>query len=117
MKFLLDTSVLIHSLLSRPKLNRQALGLLADEASELYFSAASSWEIVIKASLGKLTLPERPTEFVPRAIRFLSLRSLEITYLHTLAAGVLPHHNRDSNKPQWPRGQGGLFCSSGKPAK
>jgi PIN domain nuclease of toxin-antitoxin system len=95
MKFLLDTSVLIHSLLSQPKLNRQALSFLADESSELYFSAASSWEIVIKASLGKLTLPERPAEFVTRAIRFLSLRSVEITYLHTLAVGVLPHHHRD----------------------
>ena len=95
MKYLLDTSVLIHSLLSQPKLNRRALNLLADNSSELYLSAASSWEITIKAGAGRLLLPERPAEFVTRATGFMSLRILNITHLHALAVDGLPNHHRD----------------------
>jgi PIN domain nuclease of toxin-antitoxin system len=95
MKYLVDTSVLIHGLISRPKLNHRALNLLADNSSELYLSAVSSWEITIKAGSGKLVLPERPAEFVTRAMRFMSLRSLDITHSHALALNGLPNHHRD----------------------
>jgi len=95
MKYLLDTSVLIHSQISQPKLNRRALDLFADNSSELYLSAMSSWEIAIKSGIGKLELPERPVEFVTRVMRFMSLRSLNITHLHALAVDALPDHHRD----------------------
>lgn len=95
MKYLLDTSVLIHSLVSHPKLNQRAIGLLGDESNELYLSAASSWEIVIKARSGKLVLPESPAVFLTRAMRILLLQSLPITQLHALAVGELPPHHRD----------------------
>jgi PIN domain nuclease of toxin-antitoxin system len=94
-KYLLDTSVLLHSLSTRPRLNQRAMGILADESSELYFSAASSWEMVIKAGIGKLILPEAAAEFVARAMRLMSLRPLEISHLHALAIASLPDHHRD----------------------
>jgi PIN domain nuclease of toxin-antitoxin system len=95
MKYLVDTSVLIHSLISQPKLNHRALNLLAANSSELYLSAVSSWEITSKAGTGKLVLPERPAEFVTRAVRIMSLQSLDITHLHALAVDALPNHHRD----------------------
>ena len=95
MKYLVDTSVLIHSLISKPKLNHRALNLLADDSSELYFSAASSWEITIKTAIGKLVLPERPSEFVTKAIRLMALKSLDITHSHAFAIEALPDHHRD----------------------
>jgi len=95
MKYLVDTSVLIHSLISRPKLSHRALEMLADSASELYLSAVSSWEIIIKAGTGKLVLPGRPAEFVTHAMRVMSLQSLNITHLHALAVDSLPSHHRD----------------------
>jgi PIN domain nuclease of toxin-antitoxin system len=94
-KYLLDTNVLIQSLISKPNLNRRALAILEDTSSELYLSAVSSWEIVIKASTGKLGLAERPAEFVTRAIRLMSLQTLSITHLHALATEDLPNHHRD----------------------
>jgi len=55
-------SVLIHSLISQPKLNDRALALIADVSSELFLSALSSWEITIKVGTGRLVLPiGRPT--------------------------------------------------------
>jgi len=95
MKYLVDTSVLIHSLIAQPKLNHWALKLLEDSSSELYLSAVSSWEITIKVGTGKLVLPEKPAEFVTRAMRFMSLQSLDITHIHALAVGALPDHHRD----------------------
>ena len=60
MKYLLDTSVWLWSVGSVDRLNKQGRDLLADGKQELYLSAASTWEISIKAALGKLRLPESP---------------------------------------------------------
>jgi len=95
MKYLLDTSVLIQSLLSRPRLSYRALRILEAESSELYLSAVSTWEITIKAETGKLELPEPTAEFYRRAMQLMDLRSLEITPIHALAVGELPFHHRD----------------------
>jgi PIN domain nuclease of toxin-antitoxin system len=95
MKYLVDTSVLIHSLIAQSKLNHRAINLLTDSSSELYLSAVSSWEITIKVGTGKLVLPEKPAEFVTRAMRTMFLRSLDITHIHALAVDALPDHHRD----------------------
>jgi PIN domain nuclease of toxin-antitoxin system len=94
-KYLLDTGVVIHNLLAIARLNRKALQLLADDSAELYLSAASSWEITIKAGTGKLILPQPPSEFVIRAIQLMSLQSLDITHSHVAALEKLPNHHRD----------------------
>jgi PIN domain nuclease of toxin-antitoxin system len=95
MKYLLDTGVLIHNLIAQPKLSRRALELLAHSSSELYISAASSWEIAIKAGSGKLVLPERPSDFMIRAIQLMSLQPLDITHSHIAALEKLPNYHRD----------------------
>ena len=95
MKYLLDTNVLIQSLISKPKLNHKALTILEDDSSELYLSVVTAWEIVIKTGTGKLVLPERPAEFVARAMRFMCLQSLDITQSHALATEDLPNYHRD----------------------
>ena len=91
----MDTGVIIHSQITPLKLNRQAIALLEDISSELYISAVSSWEITIKAGTGKLTLPERPSEFVIRAIQLMSLRLLDITHTHVAALENLPNYHQD----------------------
>lgn len=95
MKYLLDTSVFLWSAGAPEKLNKQAVSLLASKASELYLSAASSWEIAIKFALGSLGLAKPPSEFLPEAMRVLALRALDITHSHSLAAGELPRKHRD----------------------
>ena len=92
--YLLDTNVLIQSLISKPKLNHKAL-TIEDDSSELYLSAVTAWKIVIKTGTRKLVLPERPAEFVARAMRFMSLQSLDITQSHALATEDLPNYHRD----------------------
>jgi PIN domain nuclease of toxin-antitoxin system len=95
MKYLLDTSVLIHSLISKPKLNQRALALLSGRTSGLYLSAVSSWEIVIKVGTGKLFLPESPAVFVNRAMGLMAIQPLNITHQHALELEELPLVHRD----------------------
>lgn len=95
MKYLLDTNIFLWSGGAPEKLNRQATTVLSSGSSEVYLSAASSWEIAIKFALRSLKLPSPPSRFIPDAMRILSLRSLEISHSHSLAAGALPPHHRD----------------------
>lgn len=62
---------------------------------ELYFSAASSWEIAIKASINKLPLPEPPAQYVPNMLVTAGIHSLMITHVHALAVANLPRHHTD----------------------
>jgi PIN domain nuclease of toxin-antitoxin system len=93
MKYLLDTSVFLWSLGAEHKLNTTAHDLLSAATTELYLSAASSWEIAIKFALGSLPLPMPPSQFVPNAMSVLAIRSLEVTHFHSLTAGELPRHH------------------------
>ena len=95
MKYLLDTSVFLWSLGAEHKLNQKARDLLSSSEAELYLSAASSWEIAIKFALGTLALPKPPSQFVPKAMGSLAIRSLDISHSHSLTAGELPPHHRD----------------------
>jgi len=94
-KYLLDTNIFLWSSGAPEKLNRQATTVLSSGSSEVYLSAASSWEIAIRFALHSLKLPSPPSRFIPDAMRILSLRSLEISHSHSLAAGALPPHHRD----------------------
>ena len=95
MKYLLDTNVFLWSNGAPEKLNRQATSVLSSGVSEVYLSAASSWEIAIKFALRSLRLPSPPSQFIPHAMRVMALRSLDITHFHSVVAGDLPRHHRD----------------------
>jgi PIN domain nuclease of toxin-antitoxin system len=94
-RYLLDTNVFLWSNGAPERLNKQATAVLSSGASEIYLSAASSWEIAIKFALRALRLPSPPSQFIPDALRILSIRSLEISHFHALTAGALPSHHRD----------------------
>ena len=53
MKLLLDTHVLLWAAGEPDKLSDEALSLIEVPDNELFFSAASLWEIAIKSSLGR----------------------------------------------------------------
>jgi PIN domain nuclease of toxin-antitoxin system len=94
MKFLLDTSIFLWSLDAFQGLNKQAQEIFT-RGEELYLSAASSWEIVVKYGIGKLKLPTAPEQHIPDALVKFSIRALPITLMHTLAVGNLPYHHKD----------------------
>ena len=57
MRLLLDTHVALWALTDDKKPGKQARDLLMDPANEVYFSAATIWEIAIKHALARKDMP------------------------------------------------------------
>ena len=91
MRLLLDTNVLLHALGNPETLSDAARAALSDEATEVFVSAASFWEVAIKRALGKLDAP--PTLIAPAEEAGFAL--LPITAAHAERAGALPPVHRD----------------------
>jgi PIN domain nuclease of toxin-antitoxin system len=66
MKALLDTHAFLWWITDDVRLSPRARTVIADGDNELFVSAASGWEIAIKAGLGKIQLPSNPTAFVSK---------------------------------------------------
>jgi PIN domain nuclease of toxin-antitoxin system len=93
-KLLLDTHIFLW-LQTTPERVGGHLPLVEDPRTELFLSAASSWEIAIKHGLGRLTLPEPPERYVPDRMRAIEARSVAIEHSHALAVSSLPPLHRD----------------------
>jgi len=78
MRILLDTHCWLWMQVSPEKLSAATRALLSSATTELYLSAASSWEIAIKWSLGKLPLPEPPVHYVPGRMARQGVKGLPI---------------------------------------
>lgn len=92
MKLLLDTHVLVWWLAGGARLPARARELVRDPANEAYFSAASVWEIAIKAALGKIRVD--PGEMIA-ALGHGGIRELPVTAGHAAQVFSLPHLHRD----------------------
>jgi PIN domain nuclease of toxin-antitoxin system len=64
MKYLLDTHVLLWWLTEPEKIHTKAKKIIRDKANEIYVSSASCWEMAIKKSIGRLTLPHNILETI-----------------------------------------------------
>lgn len=95
MKLLLDTHSFLWWITDDSQMSTTALKLMGDNRNTLYWSAASSWEVSIKYSLGRLPLPEAPEQFLPAELGRNRIESLPIVDVHAFQAGSLPRHHRD----------------------
>jgi PIN domain nuclease of toxin-antitoxin system len=95
MKYLLDTMVWLWSVGPTDKIGSAGLAVLTNGEEDLYFSAASSWEIAIKTKLGKFDLPEPPPRYVPKRLAEQGIQSLSVTQSHSLKVYDLPLHHSD----------------------
>jgi PIN domain nuclease of toxin-antitoxin system len=93
-RLLLDTHLLLWAAASSKRLPREARELLEDDDNEVYYSAASIWEIAIKSSL-------RRKDFRIDLARLLAtmpemgLVELPITAVHAAGVTRLPPIHRD----------------------
>ncbi|CAN5760263.1 type II toxin-antitoxin system VapC family toxin [soil metagenome] len=91
MRLLLDTHVFLWTLADDPRLSREARRAM-EEAMEVFVSAASIWEIAIKAALGKLDAD--PAEFAA-AIEPAGFTELPVSARHAAGVRALPLHHAD----------------------
>lgn len=95
MKYLLDSVVWLWSIGAVERINKNGLEVLNNGREEIYFSAASAWEISIKAGLGKLRLPAPPAECIPVFLAKQGLRPLPVTHTHAIEVYDLPPYHQD----------------------
>ena len=92
MRLLLDTHVFLWWLTDDRRLSREAKRAITDPDSVVHVSAASCWEMAIKASLGKLRIAGADIESEIAENGFVELPS---TARHAFSAGRLPRHHDD----------------------
>ncbi|HAJ61322.1 MAG TPA: PIN domain nuclease [Cyanobacteria bacterium UBA8543] len=94
MKLLLDTHTFLWFINDSPQLSTDAKNLLESEV-DLWLSVVSLWEIAIKTSLGKLTLPDTYDKFIPQQLTLNDIEILPISMAHLALVATLPFHHRD----------------------
>lgn len=97
MKVLLDTHTFLWWIADDPQLSARARRVLGDSSNAVYFSAASGWEIAIKARRGRLSLAagEDLESFVAQQMAANGFEVLPINLRHALRIHSLPDHHKD----------------------
>jgi PIN domain nuclease of toxin-antitoxin system len=94
-RILLDTHAFVWWVSDSDELSRRARRLIADGANEIFFSAASAWEIAIKSRLRRATLPPDAERFVREQLELNAFQMLPIQVHHALGVASLPALHRD----------------------
>ncbi|MBI2321763.1 MAG: type II toxin-antitoxin system VapC family toxin [Chloroflexi bacterium] len=95
MNLLLDTNALLWWLGEPERIRSEVRRAIADARNAVYVSAASAWEIAIKAALGRLSVPPDARTWLPEALRANRFTPLLIGMEHALGVEHLPRHHAD----------------------
>jgi PIN domain nuclease of toxin-antitoxin system len=90
-KLLVDSNAFIWAYVRPKELSAAARQAISDPANERFISIAALWEIAIKSSSGKLSMPADPSH----AISDLALTTLPISLAHVQRIPSLHFHHRD----------------------
>ena len=94
MTLLLDTHLLLWAAGDPERLSAESQDLLGDPATELMFSTASIWEVVIKNALGRSDFRVEPRLLLDGLIQN-GYSELAVRSEHALAVGRLPPLHKD----------------------
>lgn len=94
MKLLLDTQLLLWAAGLTDRLSRAARRLLTLSRNELFFSAASVWEIAIKSTLGREDFRVEP-RLLRRGLLDNGYTELPLTSQHAASIDGLPPLHKD----------------------
>ena len=94
MRILLDTHLLLWAMAASRKLPRTVRTQLLDPGNEVYYSAASLWEIAIKSGLRRKDFRIDPGALMA-ALRESGFLELPITAVHAVSVAELPAIHKD----------------------
>ncbi len=95
MRILLDTCTFLWIITAEQKLSSNARELFVDPFNEVFLSSVSSWEIVVKYTLGRLPLPEAPEKFIATQRELHKIESLALQEDAALHLAKLPDYHKD----------------------
>jgi PIN domain nuclease of toxin-antitoxin system len=93
-RILLDTNILLWAIIDPSRLTEAVRERIASRGEEILFSAASVWEIAIKAALGRADFKVAPDEIVESAVAY-GFVELPVRSSAALRVATLPLHHRD----------------------
>ena len=94
MTLLVDTHAFLWFMTGDGRLSAAARRAMEDASAGWCLSAASVWEMAIKSSLGRLTLPAAATEYIAGKVQ-AGLVVLPVEWSHAAAVETLPLHHGD----------------------
>lgn len=95
MRLLLDTQVFLWFISADERLSETVKEAIRDPANEVYLSAVSLWEALIKHQLGKLPLPQPPQSYLPEQRQRHRITSLSVREDDVAQLATLPPLHRD----------------------
>lgn len=95
MKILVDTQALIWFAEDNRRLSEAARAVIEDGNNEVYYSAASIWEMAIKISIGKLRFKSALDDSFKRLLQKNWFEFLAIDFSHAARVATLPVHHSD----------------------
>lgn len=95
MRILLDTCTFLWIITNDPKLSLSARETFVNPDNNVFLSTVSSWEIVIKYTLGRLPLPEPPDKIIPNQRKLHKIESLPLDEEASLHLAKLPDYHKD----------------------
>ncbi|WP_228015489.1 type II toxin-antitoxin system VapC family toxin [Leptolyngbya ectocarpi] len=78
MRILLDTHIFLWFISGDTRLSNDIRDAIRNPANEVYLSAVSIWEAIVKYQLGKLPLPEHPGIYLPKQRTLHQISSLAL---------------------------------------
>lgn len=95
MRLLLDTQIFLWFLADESRIPEEAREAIGSRRNSVLVSAASVWEIAIKASIGRLGIARADVLRLPRLIDTAGFDELPVLARHAAAVTAPPMHHRD----------------------
>jgi PIN domain nuclease of toxin-antitoxin system len=95
MKILLDTHIFLWFISGDTQLSADVRDAIREPDNEIYLSAVSIWEVIVKYQLGKLPLPEHPETYLPKQRDLHQIASLSLDEDSVIQLAELPPLHRD----------------------
>ena len=95
MRLLLDTQIFLWFLSDESRIPAEAREAIESSENSVLVSAASVWEIAIKASIGRLKIARTDVRKLPELIGASGFDELPVLARHAAAVSTLPMHHRD----------------------
>jgi PIN domain nuclease of toxin-antitoxin system len=95
MKVLMDTHSFLWWDTDDARLSLRAKEMIADKRNEVFLSAASVWEIVIKTAKGRLILPAPPAQYIASRMSLYRFQAMPIQIKHAVQVYELPPYHHD----------------------
>jgi PIN domain nuclease of toxin-antitoxin system len=94
MKIIIDTHTFLWFINEQPELSA-TIKTLIESDTDVLLSVVSLWEIAVKVSIGKMTLPDAFERFIPEQLMINDIEILPIALPHLTLISALPFHHRD----------------------